>query len=172
MWFYWLRPGLLKKFVLQLLTNPGWVYFCSTNFLQMYIYILCLGVTTAKPIGPNFFFVGPHDHVTTGKVYGWSNFQKFTSHKIWSFLQCFTMLKRRWARSALKVIHLIDFLYFCSGTHDIKIFLYLWQEVYEHHRLENITDICFMFGWVDISLIGRKETLYWNIDRSSSLCNI
>ena len=54
------------------------------------IYILCfseclsvclypINVKTAEPIGPKFC-VGPH--VTPGKVYGWSNFQKFASIKI------------------------------------------------------------------------------------------
>ena len=54
------------------------------------LYLLCLSdclfvclypknVKTAEPIGPKFF-VEPH--VTTGMVYGWSNFQKFASNKI------------------------------------------------------------------------------------------
>ena len=38
-----------------------------------------INVKTAKPIGPKFF-VG--SRVTPGKVYGWSNFQKFASIKI------------------------------------------------------------------------------------------
>ena len=36
-----------------------------------------INVKTAKRIGPNIF-VGPH--ITSGKVYGWSNFQKFASN--------------------------------------------------------------------------------------------
>ena len=38
-----------------------------------------INVKTAEPIGPKFF-VG--HHMSPGKVYGWSNFQKFASIKI------------------------------------------------------------------------------------------
>ena len=43
-------------------------------------------VKTAEPIGPNIF-VGTR--VTPGKVYGWSNVQKFASIKIrfWKILK-------------------------------------------------------------------------------------
>ena len=60
---------------------------CSTLNFDFVIYIkkclsVCLyprNVKTAEPIGPKFF-VG--SRVTPGKVYGWSNFQKFASIKI------------------------------------------------------------------------------------------
>ena len=60
----------------------------ATEYISIYKFGLsvCLSVRlypinvkTAEPIGPKFF-VGYH--VTPGKVYGWSNFQKFASIKI------------------------------------------------------------------------------------------
>ena len=69
-----------------------------------------INVKTAEQIGPTFF-VGPR--VTPGKVYGWSNLQKFVSNKIRFFSNFllykiqeffFTMYEkrtcwnRRWAR--------------------------------------------------------------------------
>ena len=66
----------------------------SFNLLFFYIYILCLSsvclypinVLTAETIGPNFLGGPP---VTLGKVYEWSNFQKYASNKI----QFLTILK-------------------------------------------------------------------------------
>ena len=58
--------------------------------INLYINLACLSVCrfvcllysidvkTAEPIGPKFF-VG--HHMTQGKVYGGSNFQKFASHQ-------------------------------------------------------------------------------------------
>ena len=56
------------------------------NTIHLYLNLACLfvclypkNIKTAEPIGPNFF-VG--SRVTPGKVYGWSNFQKFAFIKI------------------------------------------------------------------------------------------
>ena len=55
-------------------------------FIHMYTLLFCLSVClypinvkTTSPIRPKYF-VGPR--VTPEKVYGWSNFQKFASYKI------------------------------------------------------------------------------------------
>ena len=48
-------------------------------FVCLLVCLYPINVKTAEPIGPNFF-VG--HHVTPGKVYGWSNYQKFASIKI------------------------------------------------------------------------------------------
>ena len=45
----------------------------------LFVCLYPINVKTAEPIGPKFF-VG--HHVIPGKVYGWSNFQKFASIKI------------------------------------------------------------------------------------------
>ena len=62
----------------------------ATEISHQYLYILCLivcllvclypiNVKTAEPIGSKLV-AGPH--LTLGKVYGWSNFQKFAYNKI------------------------------------------------------------------------------------------
>ena len=66
------------------------------DWLEILIYIytllVCLGVCLhpmnvkkAKPIGPKFC-VGLH--MSPGKVYRWSKFQKFASNKIRFFIKC------------------------------------------------------------------------------------
>ena len=50
-----------------------WVSWC------LFVCLYPINVKMAEPIGPKFF-VG--SRVTPGKVYGWSNFQKFASIKI------------------------------------------------------------------------------------------
>ena len=52
---------------------------CNTYILCLYVRLFPINVETAEPIGPNFF-VGPH--LTPGKVYEWSNFQKFATNKM------------------------------------------------------------------------------------------
>ena len=87
-------------------------YLCNLTLPNLYINLACLGVClfvclsvcfypinikTAKPIGPKFF-VG--HHVIPGKVYEWSNFQKFASIKI-RFLKIFKIHVFFWSSFSL-----------------------------------------------------------------------
>ena len=58
-------------------------FYILTLYLYIYTLLICLDVCTSKRLdrsGPNFC-VGLH--MSTGKVYRWSKFQKFASNKIW-----------------------------------------------------------------------------------------
>ena len=85
------------------------VFSSSISYSVFYIWILlvCLSVSlsvclypinvkTAEPIGPKFV-VG--HHVTPGKVYGWSNFQKCASIKI-RFLKILKIYEMFFIKSA------------------------------------------------------------------------
>ena len=73
---------LKNKMLLKIKNNfSKYIFTCESS-----IYILCLSVClypinikTAEPIGPKFFV---WSRVTPGKVFRWSNFQKFVSNKI------------------------------------------------------------------------------------------
>ena len=83
----------------NLYINFAWVSVCLFGCL-LWCLSVCLypiNVKTAEPIGPKFF-VG--HHVTPGKVYGWSNYQKFASIKIRFFLKireifCFCFINKK-----------------------------------------------------------------------------
>ena len=126
-----LKKIFFRKFLGNVKQWPGFIQHYSeqvnlkTSFymilLSLYVYFDCLTVClfaclypinfkTAEPIGPKFV-VGKH--MTPGKVYGWSKFQKLASTKIcflikfWKstkflqnprtvfFFNCFTMYTKR-----------------------------------------------------------------------------
>ena len=66
--------NLTYNFYINLACLSWWVFGCL--FVCFYV---SNNFKTAEPIGPKFCV---RHHVITGKVYGWSNFQKFASIKI------------------------------------------------------------------------------------------
>jgi len=116
-----ITPSPLSTPLVYVNAPESWLYFWTIGHCNLSIYILCLSVCLfvclsvyiRQPIEPNFF-VGPR--LAPGKVYGWSNFQKFAYIKILFFtksakflyvfvLQCTQREhngKGRWARSVLK----------------------------------------------------------------------
>ena len=118
-WWSKLQKFVFKKILIFVkFRKCSTKYFKSANFFR-YLFIFYkekmltahslsvrlypMNVKTAEPIGPEFC-VGPH--VTQGKVYDWSKFQKFASIKSkvyeifsWNprnyFLYLFTMYTKR-----------------------------------------------------------------------------
>ena len=74
--------------------------------LSLSVFLYPMNVKTAEPIGPEFC-VGPH--VTQGKVYDWSKFQKFVFKSVFLFLQTFENVRKNIIKSA-------NFLYCLFST--------------------------------------------------------